>query len=67
MCLHLAIGFCCPRHQYHVGLIMLAHHNLVNIPSEEAQEKVDRIVGVSGIVAAVFVAVQVIFVHRFMG
>ena len=46
---------------------MLSRHNLVNIPAEEAQEKVDRTVGVSGIVAAVSVAVQVIFVHRFMG
>ena len=44
---------------------MLARHNLVNIPAEEAQEKVDRTVGVSGIVA-VSMAVQVIFLYRFL-
>ena len=38
---------------------MLARHNLVNIAAKEAQEKVDRTVGVSGIVA-VSVAVQAI-------
>ena len=37
---------------------MLARQNLVNIPAEEAQEKVDRTVGVSDIVV-VSVAVQV--------
>ena len=41
---------------------MLSRHNLVNIPAEEAQEKVDRTVGVSDVVASV--AVQVISVHR---
>ena len=50
---------------FQVGLIMLARHNLVNIPAEEAQEKVDRIVRVSGIVS-VSVAVQVVSVNRFM-
>ena len=44
---------------------MLARHNLVNIPAEEAQEKVDRTVGVSGIVA-VSVAVQAISLSRFL-
>ena len=42
---------------------MLARRNVVNIPAEEAQEKVDRTVGVSGIVAT-SVAVPVISVHR---
>ena len=44
---------------------MLSRHNLVNIAAEEAQEKVDRTVGVSGIVA-VSVAVQVISLHKFL-
>ena len=44
---------------------MLSRHNLLNIPAEEAQEKVDRTLGVSGIVA-VSVAVQAIFLYRFL-
>ena len=50
---------------FQVGVIMLSRHNLVNIPAEDAQKKVDWTLGVSGIVA-VSMAVQVIFLYRFL-